>query len=1540
MEKPVKLQFRDPDVLLEVRLAADSRAVAGDVLRALGTARGEVMGAVSGGEDGFGVGGEAAGSAGAARWATDLSGLVLGVRPPDEFGGEPYALSPHSSLLKAPIPPGSTLFVAVEGSLPLAGRAQSSATTLQPDEQLDARPGPVPVSLPPSPRLWVANPATLAIPALPVLCFGAAALLAPGIATVGLFLAAVGAAVGEVLYARRDNESQWQSFAQQLQEKPAQIRSAQAQRDEVALALQPPFEVFTGIATGNSASLAGDSATTALEAAPGPAPTSTPADLDPGRAATALHQSEPAIWGYPLENPALPVGWTRVTSRPQLRWNWPIPPYRGPGLLGQEWHGVLPVSAKPAAAQGEDPSTAHAANLDTGATTGTNPPSPLAANFDPHNPHNSANPDPAPIGPFAAWAAQRRENLLRRAQELAEPVANTPIQTLGPVFVHAAGGPLAVVGAAKWRAVALNHLVGRLALRYRPDRLGILVLAEAQRTSQWDWAQYLPHVATAQRWLGQPAVRLLSGDHQQVAGLALQLRRLLEKHPRRRLVVVVDGVLPAGSPLEELGDLPLWLINAVPEPSLAVEASRQILDLRTGPVTGGVWDEDWASHFGNGTLALSGSRSGSTVMGVTGAGATSSAASQFKIEPFLASKPSARSLAVWLSGYQLSPAKPSELPLFASLDDAWNPGDFPASATQNATATPSSTPTATPSSTRRPSLEAPIGFGMRHPVSLDLSTGNNALVLGETTVARGNLVAAYLVGLCLRESPQHVNFLIFDSRSVPWGELLEAPHCLGLETGRGQEVYDRLMRYLEAESVQREDWLEEHQLHDFATARARGLSAPAELVLVLATAEAFTPRQLTDLVGRIQLYRSRGIHVIVSMGDPARLPAEILPYLPTRVLLQLDPEQVVLVCGSLELPGESVFTAPGRGILISGGLAESFQTLNTILSEGADWSPPVSFSPLSVVSGVEDAAVAQPSPETRCAALEKAAQRLNPTSRQTPVAELAPRFQRGTTRGKRWLGKLGTRYNLAKLGQSSAQQLILGVLDDAAHQAVTTFGFAPARDGSLLVTGPAGSGKTTALRVLAASSLNSGAPGGIYVLGDVASWKPLLSWGNVGVVAAAEEPEVVADTIEAVAREVQSRRAAAGLDEAGGPGADVEADQGGEDRDASGLKPTASHRILLIIDALEEILEVLPATASSQLLQIITGGREVGVHLAVSAQSLEAVPAPWRSAFKLRLEMQRRGAGTLDNDSRPVQVAILGADPEAEAQAAVLERLGTVAQSGTGLAPKVRRQPVPLYESALHPAAQGHFALGLEVATGQQIDVLSRGLYLVTGADAPHRRLALRYLATAARRASQDSGLVFLSLAGAATPQSATHTPPQNAPEPTAGIPLTTPGDLDREQGVAHLAAAKVWDATALGVTELEQYRHQLLAVSQRPSPAGFPGLAIFVEDFPGFAAHSELNQTMLELVEAARERGHLLIAEGSPEAWLADSALTAVAKVPAAGLGLGMDPETLRRIFGAGASHGVAQGISQDGRIFPALRGYWIAQGQARKVQIPQALN
>ena len=320
--------------------------------------------------------------------------------------------------------------------------------------------------------------------------------------------------------------------------------------------------------------------------------------------------------------------------------------------------------------------------------------------------------------------------------------------------------------------------------------------------------------------------------------------------------------------------------------------------------------------------------------------------------------------------------------------------------------------------------------------------------------------------------------------------------------------------------------------------------------------------------------------------------------------------------------------------------------------------------------------------------------------------------------------------------------------------------------------------------------------------------------------------------------------------------------------------------------------------------------------------------------------MQRRGAGTLDNDSRPVQVAILGADPEAEAQAAVLERLGTVAQSGTGLAPKVRRQPVPLYESALHPAAQGHFALGLEVATGQQIDVLSRGLYLVTGADAPHRRLALRYLATAARRASQDSGLVFLSLAGAATPQSATHTPPQNAPEPTAGTPLTTPGDLDREQGVAHLAAAKVWDATALGVTELEQYRHQLLAVSQRPSPAGFPGLAIFVEDFPGFAAHSELNQTILELVEAARERGHLLIAEGSPEAWLADSALTAVAKVPAAGLGLGMDPETLRRIFGAGASHGVAQGISQDGRIFPALRGYWIAQGQARKVQIPQALN
>ena len=673
------------------------------------------------------------------------------------------------------------------------------------------------------------------------------------------------------------------------------------------------------------------------------------------------------------------------------------------------------------------------------------------------------------------------------------------------------------------------------------------------------------------------------------------------------------------------------------------------------------------------------------------------------------------------------------------------------------------------------------------------------------------------------------------------------------------------------------------------------------------------------------MYRALGLHLLVSSGDTEKLPREALKYLPTRVVLHLEDEALEVVCGSFEIDPHVAFPLPGRGVLLVGGVATGFQTLNTLMI--TDFSDPqlapVNFTalggaafPQTLVTGGRWRAPALMGGRSSRAKTSGGQRTVEMPRATTPLSVLAGSFCRGKSAVRRWTSGLENVYDLAALGQSSDAEFRLGVRDDLGRQDVVPFGFSPDREGNLFVAGPSGSGRTGVLRAIAADSLNTGGhPVTLYVCSADPALDVLSNWANVGVVAHANEAETIADTIEyLVSRwrwrtEIALRNATRSFPElrevlrGEQPGTPFGTDS------VVGGETDRGERIIVAIDGLEAVLESLPGASSASFLELITGGRVVGIHFVISAESAENLPAAWRGAFGMRIALDGSvpGRGLVADDPRSIQIAVLGNDPSETAQKRILERLGALAKTE---AHRIGRLAVPVFATALTTAPKGEMALGLSAPGGRQINTITSGVYLIARGDGEVDRAVslavMRWLARSLRTSSPDTGMVLLS----------------------------AQSREDSSPALETLAGLEIWDAVACGFADFSDFYHQLLSVAEQKSPPGFPGLAIFIADLPGFAQNTDTAAAMADVIRAARSHGHLVFASGAGTSrdglsWTTDSELNAVVKAPAAGLSLGLSAADTTAIFGVS--------VPQDGTAFPPARGYWIHRGQATKIQLPQ---
>lgn len=812
---------------------------------------------------------------------------------------------------------------------------------------------------------------------------------------------------------------------------------------------------------------------------------------------------------------------------------------------------------------------------------------------------------------------------------------------------------------------------------------------------------------------------------------------------------------------------------------------------------------------------------------------------------------------------------------------------------------------------RASDLRALVGHAGSEPFTLDLRTqGPHALVGGTTGAGKSEFLQAWVLGLAHAYSPDRVTFLFVDYKGgAAFAKCVELPHCVGLVTDLSTYLVRRALRSLRAELRHREHLLNAKGQKDLIDLEKTGdPECPPSLIIVVDEFAALVgevPEFVDGVVDVAQRGRSLGLHLVLATQRPAGVIRDNLrANTNLRVALRMADEH-----DSSDVLGDAMAahfdpSIPGRGAAKTGpGRIARFQS--AFPGSRTPARPPVPS--IDVVTLDFGAGAPWKMPERRAVGddVEKDIVRVVNT-----VAEAARRGQVQTPR-KPWLETLRDCYDLAALGQRDDTRLILGVVDDPDRQAQDPEFFRPDDEGNVLFVGASGSGKSTALRSLACAAALQPQAGPVFVYGiDFAggALTQLEDLPNVGSVVSGDDEERVTRLLRLLGQVIEER------------GQRYNSVRASTLTDYRRLAAAPQEpRVLLLLDGFTTFRTEYEttsgrATAYQQFLSVLAGGRAVGVHVAVTADRPTGVPISVMSAFQRKIVLRQSGEeGYISlgapkdvlsptsapgravqvGDDREMQLAVLGPDPSAAAQARALDELVA------GLAGRYAARPEPIMSlPALVPAAEvPATAVGLPVLGMRDTDLefmgfAPRGVVMLSGPAQSGRTAAVRWLAESIHRAYPNTPLAHLTARRSSL----------------AGLPI--------------------WRNSVVGADHAKQLVEVLLDLAAGPAPDDAPLMAVFVEYLPEYAGTPIENQ-LTELVTRCRRNGHLLVADGEGSSWSKFSALLNEAKADRTGLLLQPD-------MGDGDSL-LRTALPRCKRSdFPPGRGYWVSAGKAVRVQLP----
>ncbi|MEJ3404462.1 FtsK/SpoIIIE domain-containing protein [Rathayibacter sp. YIM 133350] len=655
---------------------------------------------------------------------------------------------------------------------------------------------------------------------------------------------------------------------------------------------------------------------------------------------------------------------------------------------------------------------------------------------------------------------------------------------------------------------------------------------------------------------------------------------------------------------------------------------------------------------------------------------------------------------------------------------------------------------------RAGTLRAFVGQGAANAMSLDLRTqGPHALVGGTTGAGKSEFLQAWVLGMAAEYSPDRVTFLFVDYKGgSAFADCVELPHCVGLVTDLSPHLVRRALTSLRAELHHREHLFNRKKAKDLLELeKRRDPETPPALVLVIdefAALAGEVPEFVDGVVDIAQRGRSLGIHLIMATQRPAGVIKDNLrANTNLRVALRMADES-----DSNDVVGEPVAAGfdpalPGRGIAKTGpGRLVPFQSAYAGgWSEAAVQSADVTVSELRFGPSVQWERDAGPESDAHD-------EDLGPNDQKRMVRSFIAAATEARIPAPRrpWLDDLPASVDILDLPAEGDVAITLGLADLPARQRQEAMTFQPDRDGSMLVYGTSGSGKSTILRTIAVAAGLRPDLGSVEVYGlDFGSGalRSIESLPHVGSVIGGDDGQRVQRLL---------RQLSGVLDERGRRFSEANAASLSEFRRLTG---STEPRILLLLDGFGPFKADWDSTTArlpfyNAFMRILAEGRPLGVHVVATADRAGAVPTAVSANITKRvvLRMSEESAyqvlgvakDVLSDRSVPgravvegleTQLAVPGGTPNVAEQSTAIDAIAArLRAAGAREVPEIGALPTEYSASELPASAGGEPVLGIADDTLAAIGFEPVGTFAVTGPPQSGKTTAMRSLVEAVMR--------------------------------------------------------------------------------------------------------------------------------------------------------------------------------------------------------------
>ena len=907
-------------------------------------------------------------------------------------------------------------------------------------------------------------------------------------------------------------------------------------------------------------------------------------------------------------------------------------------------------------------------------------------------------------------------------------------------------GGLGIAGRAQTAVALARALLIQLCCLHSPTDTAVVAFLNSATADQWRWLQWLPHVHGPRSRVSRSH---FGSDDLTCDQLADDLAALLEDRHTTRRASEREGAAPAPA------------VIVLVEDDAPVDRTKLGKLLESGPASGMyfIWICPSLRRLPRACGAVvnlagpdDGGRTESTVgfrdSGIEVPGVELEAISNAEAEE------SARALApVTEVGGRVDAA--AEVPVSASL--AHLLGGVEAMDDTDAVCERWRTAEARLGASGRLRLDAPVGLAAEAPMTIDLrSDGPHALVAGTTGAGKSELLQSLVASLAATHSPQRVTFLLVDYKGgAAFKDCVKLPHTVGLVTDLNTSEVRRALVSLEAELKHREAILNEANAKDLFELEAMAHeSTPPSLVLVVDEFAALArevPEFVDGVVDVALRGRSLGIHLVLATQRPAgvitqQIRANTNLRIALRVADEDDSVDVIGTKAAAYLPGDRpgrayVRTGAGEPRLFQGAWAGGF-------TRAASTEPKVMVS--RRVFDRSNRLASSVVPDTTSTGAAPAVEQRTDLHRLVHnVAASAESLQLPEPR-RPWHPPLASLYDLSDLPRPRTdEELVFGMADLPRVQSQTTVSFKPDLQGSLLVLGAGGSGKTVLLRTLAAAAAVAGSGPLPHVYG--------LDFAGRGLQMIADLPHVGAvvpgDDHERVVRLLRDLRSR--IIDRGHRFAVTRSGSLPEFRAASPANEVEP-RVLVLLDGYAAFHSAYERIEGgkwiNELTLLVAEGRQFGIHFVIAAGRRSAFPqslaaaAPGQVVLRLSSVDEYAAAGVPNNivsaesppgravfDKIEVQVAVLGDDPSGSSQSAAVARLAESLRGRPGSeAPSVETLPEEVALSAISSPASG-FAVGIrdEDLKAAVVEVEPGG-FIVAGPPRSGKTTALDTFVTAA----------------------------------------------------------------------------------------------------------------------------------------------------------------------------------------------------------------